>query len=178
MQEKRTEADRVPPLSRYGIGMHAAVDGLWAGTLPEVVELLIEARKQGQLQLYSGGKAAMMQAIRALQPHYDLADGIDEPEESAFLRKTAAVMEAEIMVHSGDALAWRLRTIGKCLALNRSKIKRTQVIESRAPATTAPTPVSVVSMPDRVTHQTVQRDKDGEITATTQVQRDLMKEPT
>jgi hypothetical protein len=156
----------------HSVGTHAACEALFSGSIKEVAETLLQANQAGHTQLLSGGLLVMLESLAKLRKAgADLSVGRDE-QAAEFLRKGHATMQLEMMNAAGDDLGWRVRAIADTLADYRAWFKRAEVIEHHRKSAPEATPVQVVSMPDRVTHQTVQRDSDGEIISTTQIQRD------
>ena len=157
----------------YSVGANAACEAMFSTTSTELVETLLQSNKSGNTQLFAGSLSAMLEALGALRKAgADLGSGRDT-QAAEFLRKGHATMQLELMNAAGDDLAWRMRAIANSLTDYRHWLKSATVTDNHRESAPAAAPVHVVSMPDRVRVQHVDRDKDGEITSTTTVQRDF-----
>ena len=164
----------IAPFTPYAIGANAAAEAMFSGRINECVTTLIEARRTGNAALHAGGKALLLETLSALRKAgADLGEGRDA-QAADFLRSGNATIQAELLTATPEGLEWRLLAIGEAIATHRAWLKNATITETPPkPAATGPTPVQVVSMPDRVSVQSVERDKEGEITSTTTLQKDF-----
>jgi hypothetical protein len=161
-------------------------EAIFYGTHSDALNMALDARTKGKTDIYNGAlqcvlgcadamREAMDKATAEGKGTYSLADGATGAD-AEFLRKSQNMMAAEFQTADDAGVAWRLRALTEALAVtHRACIRKISVVDTFPTKTTAkaePMPVQVVSMPDRVSVQSVERDNEGEITSTTTVQKD------
>ncbi len=177
----------IPPSTDRALGNALMAEAIFYGTHSDALSTALEARSKGKTDIYNGAlqcalgcvdamREAMAKATAEGKGTFSLADGATGAD-AEFLRKSQNMMTAEFQTADDAGVEWRLRALTEALAVTHRAWVRTITVVDTFPTKTTdkaePMPVQVVSMPDRVSVQSVERDKEGEITSTTTVQKDF-----
>jgi hypothetical protein len=158
-------------MTPWETGYIAASNAIANGTLETKLNDI--GNHEGSMsEVYGGAVSCLLTCYRAL-----LAAGFtvesDDPALDEFLKADVASQIISIKrflsVGDGKKLSAMVGIVHGCRMFIGFKAPQ--------PATTAPTQVQVVAMPERVTSTEVERDQDGNITAARQVARDARGMP-
>ena len=154
----------------YKIAHDAMIEAVQTGDLAELANGFFRTNNN---DLKSGCVIALFECLAALKTAGIPCLWPEDERATSFIAKTTTRIQAEVLIHINDSIesSWRLSAIVGYISTNAARLS--------FPAPTAPTapqpmPVHVVSLPQRVTHMTVERDTHDEIVSTTKIERDYV----
>ena len=151
----------------YKIAYEATQAALKSDRLLEMVNGFFNTTSVEMRQGCMDGLLGMSEALHKANVSFKYGD----EQAQRYMNQAPSLQKAEsaLAMLNGDAAAIEFQLTQLVIAAKLFQ----HAIEFKAPTAPQPMPVHVVAMPQRVSHQTVERDKNDEIISTTKIEKDF-----